>query len=96
MWLGGDKLTQADAEAAKMIKGHSPNPDTHPSLFFWCSIATKFTPEVMAQWPAAECPMPKGASKPKEVAAATAKKDDDIDEDELFADDGTEPVKLVA
>lgn len=59
-WFGGSKLTQADAEAARIIKGQFPKPDVHPSLFAWVSIATKFTESVMAKWPAGECPLPDG------------------------------------
>ena len=43
-WLGGTKLSQADAEATKIIMGQFPNPNTHPNLFAWCAIATKFQP----------------------------------------------------
>lgn len=60
-WLGGSKLTQADVEATNIIKGQFPNPNTHPNLFAWCAIATKFMPSVSAKWPAAECPLPKSA-----------------------------------
>lgn len=99
-WLGGAKLTQADAEASRIIKGQFPNPDLHPNLFAWCAIATKFTDIIMKGWPAGECPLPAGQEKKEEPKPAPAKKnDDDIDEDDLFGDGGddAEPApKLVA
>lgn len=92
-WLLGSKLTKADAEAAKMLGGKKPNPATHPNLFAWAAVVTKFSEPISAKWPAGELPKPAG--KPEEPKGnKTAKKEEPKqeaaaaeDEFDPFADD---------
>lgn len=94
-WLLGAKLTQADAQAAKALAGLKPNPASHPNLFFWASMVTKFSEAASGKWPAGDLPQPAVAAKeekkvdkkpaPKKAAPAAAAEDDEFDP---FADDG--------
>mmetsp|Transcript_3622 Transcript_3622/g.4147 ORF Transcript_3622/g.4147 Transcript_3622/m.4147 type:complete len:273 (+) Transcript_3622:804-1622(+) len=89
-YLQGAKPTQADAAAAKLMGSLKPNPATHPNLFAWAAMISKFSPTVQAMWPAADLPMPASAAatpqaKPTPKAAAAAEAD--VDEDDLFGGD---------
>ena len=101
-WLAGSKLTQADADAVAELGNLRPNPATHPCLYSWAAMVAKFKPNVRSTWPAGELPRPaapvqevKAASAPVAAPAKQEKKEDEIDEDDLFGDndDAPEPVK---
>lgn len=62
-WLLGAKLTQADAEALKMMGDLKPRPATHPNLYSWAAMVTKFSPSVSSKWSAGELPLPVAATK---------------------------------
>lgn len=62
-WLLGAKLTQADVEAVKMMGDLKPRPATHPNLYSWAAMVTKFSPSISAKWPAGELPLPASAAK---------------------------------
>ena len=72
--------------------GLRPNPATHPNLYFWYSMVSKFNPAVSGKWAAGDLPMPAAAaSKAPAKAAAKGKPaaaEEDIDEDDLFGDGG--------
>ena len=57
-WLLGNKPTQADAAAAREMKGLKPNANTHPNLFAWAAVVTKFAEPVSGKWAAGELPQP--------------------------------------
>ena len=98
-WLLGTKPTQADAAAIKELGGLKPNPASHPNLFAWAAMATKFSDAVTGKWAAGDLPRPAEAQAPakaapakKEAPAKAAEKpaaaaDDDLGEDDLFGDD---------
>ncbi len=80
-YLLGQKPTQADAEAARELKGLKPRPASHPNLFAWAAIVTKFSEAVTKTWAAGDLPRPASCEKKEEVK----KSEDDIDEDDLFS-----------
>ena len=43
-FLMGTKPSQADANALKQMGNLRPNLKTHPNLYFWYSIVSKFNP----------------------------------------------------
>ena len=90
----GAKQTQADAQAAKALAGLKPNPASHPNLYFWASMITKFSEAASGKWPAGDLPQPAAAAQeekkvdkkpaPKKAAPAAS----EADEFDPFADDG--------
>jgi len=40
------------------MNGLMPSPHTHPNLFAWASIATKFSDAIASKWDAGELSMP--------------------------------------
>lgn len=86
-WMGGPQPSQADVQALAEIGDTPIDPASHPNLFAWWAMASKFSPKVRAEWPEATAaePAKKGGSGPKKEAPAPAKKaDDDFDP---FADE---------
>ena len=75
-WLLGAKPTQADAAAAKELGSKRPNPATHPNLYAWASIVTKFNDSVTSKWPAGELPRPKASTAAKPESKDKKKKKD--------------------
>ena len=69
-WFGGAKQTQADAEALKLLNGAKPDPESHPGLFGWAAMATKFAEPVVKKWPAGSLGVP--ASLSSSAGGATA------------------------
>ena len=49
-WLGGQKLSAADAQAFDEIKDTPPNPELQPNLFAWYALVSKFTDTIRASW----------------------------------------------
>ena len=65
--MSGVKPSQADANALKQMGGLRPNLKTHPSLYFWYSIVSKFNPVILGSWPAGDLPIPAVAVKKDEA-----------------------------
>ena len=53
-WILGAAQTQTDATASREMKALRPNPATHPNLFSWAAMVTKFSEAAMATWPAGD------------------------------------------
>lgn len=60
-WLLGSELTQADAQASRELAGKKPNPKTHPNLFAWAAMVTKFSDVATGKWATGELPRPANA-----------------------------------
>ena len=88
-YLLGEKPTQADSAAIKEMGALRPNAATHPNLFAWSAIVTKFKDTVQSKWATGDLPRPatvavkEKAAQPTKAAVAA----DDVDEDDLFGDD---------
>ena len=81
-WVGGQAPTNADTEAFEAVKNESLNAGTHPHVFAWFCLVSKFTDAVRKTWGAAA--PAKGGKKGGEKKAAKKEEDDDLD---LFGDD---------
>ncbi len=66
-WLGGQQPSAADREAIEAMP-QPPSPATHPNVFAWWCLVSKFTPTVRATWA--------GAAAPKAAKAAAPKKEE--------------------
>ena len=66
----------------------------HPHLYAWFAFVSKFVDAVMQKWPEGKGGKPAAQPAPKKKQAPPAKKTAEVDEDDLFADDGSEPVKI--
>lgn len=53
-WFGGVKQSQADAQAVQHVRGKAIDAERYPNLYFWASMATKFSDDAMKKWPAGE------------------------------------------
>ena len=49
-WVGGQLPTQADVEAFNDLKSTSISAATHPHLFAWFNLVSKFTDAVRGTW----------------------------------------------
>jgi elongation factor 1-beta len=89
-WVGGQSPTTADKEAFEAMKGQNISAETHPNVFAWFFLVSKFSDAIMKAWPA-----PGAATGGKNAAAKggkgkkEAKKEEDDDMD-LFGDDNEE------
>merc|ERR1712160_33522 len=64
MWLGGQQPSAADREAIEQF-ANAPSPATHPNVFAWYCLCSKFNPTVRAAWAGAKAAAPaKGAKAP--------------------------------
>jgi len=93
MWLGGQQPSQADREAIEQF-ANAPSPASHPNVFAWYCLCSKFNPTVRASWAGAKAAAApkadkKAAAPKKEEVKAEAKKEDEDDFDP-FADDDEE------
>merc|ERR1711957_1116045 len=85
MWLGGQQPSAADREAIEQF-ANAPSPATHPNVFAWYCLCSKFNPTVRAAWAGAKAAAPaKGAKAPaakkEEVKAVVEAKADEDDFD---------------
>jgi len=50
--VGGANLTKADREALEKVMPHQNHlsPLTHPNMFAWYRLASKFSAAVIAKW----------------------------------------------
>jgi translation elongation factor EF-1beta len=93
--LGGQLPSAEDREAIDALKGQSISAETHPHLFGWYSLVSKFSDDAKKTWAAAKtgavADKAKGGKKggkkeePKKEAKKEAKKEDD--ELDLFGSD---------
>merc|ERR1712147_68623 len=92
MWLGGQQPSAADNDAFAAMKD-APNPVTHPNVFAWYCLVSKFNPAVRGAWAGAAAKdagkgkkqdNKKKEEKKEEVKPAAAEEDDD---DDLFGEE---------
>ena len=50
MWLGGQQPSAEDREALESLAGNVPDPVSHPHLFAWYAIASKFSDKIKKTW----------------------------------------------
>merc|ERR1712086_464978 len=86
MWLGGQQPSQADREAIEQF-AEAPSPATHPNVFAWYCLCSKFNPTVRASWAGAKAAAAPKADKKKaepkkEEAKKEVKAEDDDDDPE--------------
>ena len=96
MWLGGQQPSAADNDAFAAMKD-APNPVTHPNVFAWYCLVSKFNPAVRGAWAGAAAKdagkgkkqdNKKGGDKKQEekkVEAKPAAEEDD--DDDLFGEE---------
>jgi hypothetical protein len=90
--MGGASLSSLDKDAYEVLKPHGLqlSPLTHPYVFAWYSLMSRFSPAMMNSFPPASGAAPaksapaKAAPAKKGKEAAPKKEDDDLD---LFGDD---------
>ena len=90
-WLGGQQPSAADREAIEAFTS-VPSAATHPNVFAWYCMVSKFTPTVRAQWAGAAAPKAaaKAAPAKKEEPKQEEKKPEAEDDFDPFADDEPE------
>ena len=94
-WFGGSQLTKDDADALQELDGKTPSPATHPHLFAWFCITSKFAQAVRASWAVGGATAaPAKAAKPA-AAKQGEKKPAGDDCDDLFGEE-TEEDKVAA
>ena len=95
-WVGGQTPTTADQEAFEAIKDSDLKPDTHPHLFAWFCLVSKFTEPIRKSWTAAAAAKGgKGAAKGGKKGGKKEEKADDDDMD-LFGDDNEDDAAAAA
>jgi elongation factor 1-beta len=87
-WVGGQSPTVADKEAFDAMKGQNISAETHPNVFAWFFLTSKFSEAIMKSWPAAGAPTA-GGKNAKKGGKKEVKKEEDDDMD-LFGDDNEE------
>jgi len=85
-WLGGQQPSAADREAIETF-AEAPSPASHPNVFAWYCLVSKFTPTVRAQWAGAKAAAPAKKDNKKKEAVKEEKKAADEDEFDPFADE---------
>ncbi len=87
-WLGGQQPSAADREAIEELPV-PPSPATHPNVFAWWCLVSKFTPTVRASWAGAAAPKAAKAAAPKKEEAKAEVKPAAAEEEEFdpFADE---------
>jgi len=94
MWLGGQQPSQADREAIEQF-AEAPSPATHPNVFAWYCLCSKFNPTVRASWagakPAAAPKADKKKAEPKKEEAKKEAKAEDDDDFDPFASEEEDP-----
>ena len=76
--------TAADKEAFEALKKSTPSAETHPHVFAWFCLCSKFSDAVKNSWTGADAGGAKGAKKAAAPKGAKKADDDDLD---LFGDD---------
>ena len=87
-WVGGQTPTSADKDAFEALsKAGMVNAETHPNVFAWFALVSKFSDKVKATWAAGGAPAAGGKGKGKGGKKEAPKKEAEVDEDDLFGDD---------
>ena len=87
-WVGGQTPTSADKDAFEALsKAGMVNAETHPNVFAWFALVSKFSDKVKATWAAGGAPAAGGKGKGKGGKKEAPKKEAELDEDDLFGDD---------
>merc|ERR1711998_85685 len=90
-WVGGQTPTAADKEAFEAVsKAGMISAETHPNVFAWFTLTSKFSDAVKNTWPAGGAD--KGGAKGGKAKGGKGgkkeeKKKDEVDMDDLFGDD---------
>ena len=88
-WVGGQAPTVADKEAFEGMKGQNVSAETHPNVFAWYCLTSKFSEAVLKTWPAggaAAGGKAKGGKGDKKEGKKEVKKEED-DLDDLFGEE---------
>ena len=100
-WVGGQTPSVADKEAFEGLKGQNISAETHPNVFAWFFLTSKFSDAIMKSWPAAGAAAggkaAKGGKGGKGGKKEAKKEEDDLDD--LFGDDNeddAEAAKAIA
>ena len=91
-WVGGQTPSAADKEAFEGLKGQNISAETHPNVFAWFFLTSKFSDAIMKSWPAAGAAAggkPAKGGKGGKGGKKEAKKEEE-DLDDLFGDDNEE------
>merc|ERR1712160_86260 len=93
-WLGGQGPTDEDNTVCKEMTANGAPTIAHPHTFAWYSLCCKFQDCITSTWKAAPAPkQAKGKKAPaakKEEVKVVEVVEDDLDEDDLFAEDSDE------
>lgn len=93
-WVGGQTPTSADKEAFDAMKGQTISAETHPNVFAWFFLTSKFSDAIMKSWPAGGAAAAggkgKGGKADKKGGKKEAKKEEEDDDLDLFGDDNEE------
>jgi elongation factor 1-beta len=96
-WIGGQAPTSADLEAFEAMKGQNISAETHPNLFAWFFLTSKFSDAIRKSWTAGAAAGAGGKNAAAKGAKGgkKAKKEDD-DEMDLFGDDNEDDAAAAA
>ena len=89
-WVGGQMPTAADKEAFEAVsKAGMISAETHPNVFAWFTLTSKFSDAVKNTWAAggADKAGAKGGKGKGKGGKKDEKKKDEVDMDDLFGDD---------
>ena len=89
-WVGGQSPTQEDKAAFDAMKSQNVNAESHPNMFAWFFLCSKFSEAVMKTWPAGGAAAGAKGGKAKGGKGGKAAKKEDDDLDDLFGDDNEE------
>merc|ERR1711957_783411 len=90
-WLGGQGPTDEDNTVCKEMTANGAPTIAHPHTFAWYSLCCKFQDCITSTWKAAPAPkQAKGKKAPAAKKEEVKVVEDDLDEDDLFAEDSDE------
>ena len=95
-WVGGQSPTTADVETFEALKSESLNAGTHPHVFAWFCLVSKFTDVVRKTWPAgagAKADKKGGKADKKETKKEDKLEDEDLN---LFGEENKEDLAAAA
>jgi translation elongation factor EF-1beta len=96
-WVGGQTPTSADKDAFEALsKAGMVNAETHPNVFAWFALTSKFSDKVKATWAAGGAPAAGGKGKGKGGKKDAGKKKEEVNEDDLFGDDSDDGAAAAA
>ena len=86
-WVGGQAPTSEDKDAFNAVKNEDISPATHPNLFAWFCLVSKFSDAIRNSWTGGAAAGGKGG---KAKGGKKDTKKDEVDEMDLFGDDDEE------